>query len=318
MQYWSMHTLPANLFCISYDGSKPHVVENGGNVEMLKPNQSCGDARIDSLAKKAETADKVLDNVSKLPQTTQMVSDKIASFTSQSPPECQGEVNEAMSSAMETVKSIAGAIDMDMVLGGIEFLGDIAGACPMLGPIGVLVKSIVKTCNQARYNLVQAGHLQKRVTEIEGILQRLKDNLMRKGAAESTKILQPLFDILKEAATYIGGMTSGGFMKKLFKAASEKKGLIEIDEKITKSLQTLQLAVANEQLDLTMKMDDKLEMMMKMISNQIPQGCKEPAELDPAVLAQLAEQSGCKAAEEMKSELSNMSDQMKGKRCLLF
>eukprot|EP00960_Hanusia_phi_P054267 762601-Hanusia_phi.AAC.1 len=144
---------------------------------QLSPNESCGDARLDSLTKKTRTMDKGLEGTSNLSDNHEMIADKLASFSAQSPPECQGEVNEAMSSAMETVKGIAGAIDTDMVLGGIEFLGDIAGACPMLGPIGILVKSIVRACESARYNLQQALHLEKRVTEIDGILNKLKQNL---------------------------------------------------------------------------------------------------------------------------------------------
>eukprot|EP00960_Hanusia_phi_P054264 762600-Hanusia_phi.AAC.1 len=151
--------------------------EDGAAIHMLRPNESSGDARLDKFTKKARTMDKGLDKISDFQEDEQTIREQIASFSAQSPPECQGEVNEAMSSAMETVKGIAGAIDTDMVLGGIEFLGDIAGACPMLGPIGILVKSIVRACESARYNLQQALHLEKRVTEIDGILNKLKQNL---------------------------------------------------------------------------------------------------------------------------------------------
>lgn len=61
-------------------------------------------------------------------------------------------------------------------------------------------------------------------------------------------------------------------------------------------------------------MDDKLTAMMEMLKKSIPHGAKEPADIQPEVLANIAKQSGCKSTNEMKTELAGMSQKMMGKK----
>ncbi|EKX30983.1 hypothetical protein GUITHDRAFT_122813, partial [Guillardia theta CCMP2712] len=250
------------------------------------------------------------------------VEEQLRSFCQSS--DCQ-EVQEAVGRELVKVAGMLGEVQipfsLDSVVGAFGVLGDVAYACPMLAPVGLILVGVSSACKQAKYNREQADFMRERVDGISATMKRLSANLQQKGAKDSASVLEPLLEVLKEAFEYISRITRRGFMKSLFTYSADRKTLQQLDKQITDATQALHLAVANEQvglrlmsvclqLELSLQMDEKLVRMMAMLEKGVPAGCKEPAQIDAKVLVEIAERSGCKMANEMKEEIGSMSEAM--------
>eukprot|EP00960_Hanusia_phi_P077642 768722-Hanusia_phi.AAC.1 len=226
--------------------------------------------------------------------------------------EAQEAVGQELTNVAGMLSQLNIPIQLETVVGAFGALGDIAYACPMIAPVGLILVGVSNACKQAKYNKEQAEFMGERIEEISQTLKKLTANLMKKGAEQSVSVLTPLLGILKDAFEFTTNITTKGFMKSLFTYTTDRKTLQHLDKQITDAMQALGLAIANEQLELSLQMDDKLVKMMELLEKGVPAGCKEPAQIDPKVLAEIAERSGCTVANEMKDEIGSMSKLMMG------
>ena len=81
------------------------------------------------------------------------------------------------------------------------------------------------------------------------------------------------------------------------------------------NLKLLSITVASQHLMVSLEMDSKLDKITAMIEIMAQSGSSksDPAEMDPKLLAELAESAGMKTGEAIKRELGAMSKKMESK-----
>jgi len=110
-------------------------------------------------------------------------------------------------------------------------------------------------------------------------------------------------------------MCKEGFMKSMWSCRNNKLMLSKLMQDLDKNLDLLSMKVAHTHLNLSLEMDSKLDKITAMMEKMAQSGSSksDPAEMDPKLLAELAESAGMKTGEAIKRELGAMSTKMESK-----
>jgi len=104
-------------------------------------------------------------------------------------------------------------------------------------------------------------------------------------------------------------------MKAMWSCKNNKLMLSKLMRDLDENLDALSMKVADTHLNLSLEMDSKLDKITAMMEKMAQNGSSksDPAEMDPKLLAELAESAGMKTGEAIKGELGAMSKKMESK-----
>ena len=104
-------------------------------------------------------------------------------------------------------------------------------------------------------------------------------------------------------------------MKSMWSCKNNKLMLGQLLQDLDGNLKLLSITVASQHLMVSLEMDSKLDKITAMIEIMAQSGSSksDPAEMDPRLLAELAESAGMKTGEAIKGELGAMSKKMESK-----
>ena len=104
-------------------------------------------------------------------------------------------------------------------------------------------------------------------------------------------------------------------MKAMWSCKNNKLMLSKLMRDLDENLDALSMKVADTHLNLSLEMDSKLDKITAMMEKMAQNGSSksDPAEMDPKLLAELAESAGMKTGEAIKRELGAMSTKMESK-----
>ena len=129
---------------------------------------------------------------------------------------------------------------------------------------------------------------------------------------ECKAVLDPLISAIDQCKVTCEMLCQQGFMKAMFTAKSNSLRIKKLLKAVDDRMDALSMKVANEHLNLSVAMYEKLNKMESLIEKmaQGAVGKSDPAEMDPQVLADIAKQAGMEASEAIKQELCGMSERM--------
>ena len=126
-------------------------------------------------------------------------------------------------------------------------------------------------------------------------------------AGKQEAVFSPISAAITESIDFIKQFCQQGFLKKLINSSSDARKLKSLDNKLKEGIEKLGLLVGSKTLNLAKVADEKLDVLTRMVEQlqkAAPSGGM--AEVDPQVLADIANKAGCACAEEIKGELTGV------------
>ena len=191
----------------------------------------------------------------------------------------------------------------------LQLSGVVVSALPFGAPLGNALKLFGDAVKGASYNKAAASVLTRRVGEFLKVISDVILDISDAFEGKSEEIIKPTLDAVKASQDFIVVFCSKGFLKAMMSSSKDQKKLIELDHGLQECTKNLGLLIGSKTLNLAKAADEKLDALTKMmeqLQNAIPAGSNDPAQIDPQVLADIANKAGCACADEIKHEMEGV------------
>ncbi len=199
----------------------------------------------------------------------------------------------------ETLENVAESI--------MHITGMVLEGLPFGSGLGKALQGFTQCVRAAKYNKAAVEVLTTRVAELLKTVCDIRAETKDAFKDKEEAVFSPIINTTNDAKDFMENFCKKGFLGKMLSSSTDKRKLQDLDDAFVECLQKLALLIGSKTLNLAKAADDKLNVLTSMIEKlqaSAPSGGM--AEIDPQVLADIANKAGCACADEIKSELAGV------------